>query len=249
MYHHTCLVHSKEDRRTLEIDEVVRLHQSGINGLWLTNGFNGSNGQSETLVITGGDDGAIAIAKLDQDTNVIASSTAMNPRADLPIHSAPLTDVYGILPRSSFLKNEEVNKNLLTNERLIMYVLTCSVDQRVCLWQLIQSKDDKMSCTNDTPKTPKTAYKLELFGLTKKFSNVPDIQSMTLWPISKSAISKKYKDKCMVAQHNNSERSHPNKSSSYMLAVVGVGMELYNFEEHDVVVDITKSICKLKYFE
>ena len=249
VYPHTCLVDSREEPRTLEIKEVVRLHQSGINGLWLTNGIKGSNGKNETLVITGGDDGAIAITKLDHDTNLIAASTAMNARVELPIHSAPLTDVYGILPRSSFLKDDERNKDLLTNETLVLYVATCSVDQRVCLWQLIQTKDDKLSCAIDTPKRPKMAYKLELFGITKRFSNVPDIQSMTLWPTSKSTISKYYNDKRVVAQSNNSERDLPNESSSHMLAVVGVGMELYNLEELDVVADITKGICKLKYFE
>ena len=45
VYHHTCLVHSKDEPKILEIEEIVRLHQSGINGLWVINSIKDSNGK------------------------------------------------------------------------------------------------------------------------------------------------------------------------------------------------------------
>merc|ERR1711936_1117032 len=110
---------------------------------------------------------------------LLAASNALNCNSVLPIHSAPLTSISIISATGvghKICENENPSSSYMSDQTNHIYVATCSVDQRVCLWQLVESKNEPLY-KNDTnvPEKRGVTYKLKLFGLTKRFSNVPDI--------------------------------------------------------------------------
>ena len=160
-YSHTCTLHSEPEPKKLGIEQVARLHQSGINGLWYA-GSNEDCKDNELLVVTGGDDGKIAIVKLDKDLNLLTSYPALNAH-DLPIHSAPLTDICGISRYNSCRNIDQAKQTSTKEEKNILYIVTCSVDQRICLWQLTESQNEQLEHQNSQCNST-LKHKIELCG-------------------------------------------------------------------------------------
>lgn len=197
-----CRIDCDDEPLSLYIEEIAKLHQSGINGLWVAESSPNTNSNYKVLVVTGGDDGSIAAAKLD-DNLVLLASTRLSTKQSNPQHSAPVT---GICPIFSGDINKETKCDSLPNEEILLKFASCSVDQRICVWKLadtqIKNISDRTSLLDKCPREKE----LEIVNVTKILSNVPDIQAIT---------------SCNMVnlEQNNSE----------FLVAAGVGVEIFGF--------------------
>ena len=227
IYQHNCFSH-QEGPMQMEIEEIASLHQSGINGLWLSQDNQRTADRSTVLVLTGGDDGAISIAELDNTGKLLDAYTSIGVSNSVPIHSAPITDICAILPSlpaSKWNVENGVPTFHRPNDSDIM-VATCSVDQRVCLWKVEPRKSKVYSTSNENSRILQPDSEIELLAVSKKFSSVPDIQAMAIWKKSKSPLHKipppETKNMCQEVVSL--------KHKTYTLAIVGVGLEIFTMD-------------------
>ena len=103
-------------------------------------------------------------------------------------------------------------------------IATCSVDQRVCLWKVEQRKSKVYSTSNENSRILQPDSEIELLAVSKKFSSVPDIQAMAIWKKSKSPL---LKIPPPVAK-NMCQEVASLKHETYTLAIVGVGLEIFD---------------------
>ena len=225
IYQHNCFS-PQEGPMQMQIEEIASLHQSGINGLWLSQDNQHTSDRSTVLVLTGGDDGAISIAELDNNGKLLDAYTSSGVSNSVPIHSAPITDICAIVPSHSASKwnvQDGVTTFNSTNYNDIM-IATCSVDQRVCLWKVEQRKSKIYSTCNESSRILRHDFEIELLAVSKKFSSVPDIQAMAIWTKSKSLLPEipppETKDAC--------QEGASLKHETYNLAIVGVGLEIFD---------------------
>merc|ERR1712037_848235 len=212
----------------MEIEEIASLHQSGINGLWLSQDNQHTADRSTVLVLTGGDDGAISIAELDNTGKLLDAYTSIGVSNSAPIHSAPITGICAILsshPASKWNVEDGVSTFQGPNDNDIM-IATCSVDQRVCLWKVEQRKSKVYSTSNENSRILQPDSEIELLAVSKKFSSVPDIQAMAIWKKSKIPLLKIPPPETKNMRQEVASLKH----ETYTLAIVGVGLEIFNMD-------------------
>ena len=227
IYQHNYISH-QEGPMQMEIEEIASLHQSGINGLWLSQDNQHTADRSTVLVLTGGDDGAISIAELDNTGKLLNAYTSIGVSNSVPIHSAPITDICAILPShpsSKWNVEDDVPTFHGPNDYDLM-IATCSVDQRVCLWKVEQRKSKVYSTSNENSRILQPDSEIELLAVSKKFSSVPDIQAMAIWKKSKSPLLKIPPPETKNMRQQVASLKH----ETYTLAIVGVGLEIFNMD-------------------
>ena len=227
IYQHNCLSH-QDGPMQMKIEEIASLHQSGINGIWLSQDNQRTSDRSTVLVLTGGDDGAISIAELDNTGKLLSAYTSTKVSNSAPIHSAPITDICAILPSHPASKGNVENCLTTfhsTNDNSIV-IATCSVDQRVCLWKLEQRKSKAYSPCNESSRILRPDSEIELLAVSKKFSSVPDIQAMEIWTKLKSLSLKTPSPGTKDLYQEVASLKH----QTYQLAIVGVGLEIFDID-------------------
>ena len=205
-----------EEPVSLYVEEIVALHQSGINGIWVHHNKLNINNQHDIFVVTGGDDGSIAAAKLDCNLRLLAS-TSSSSKQNTPMHSAPVT---GICRVYSNVLNELRDEEKEATDVITIRFASCSVDQRVCIWK-VEEKNTK-TISPETPFSDEnlTTRALKIHKVSQRLSNVPDIQAIVSLNLS--------------ILENNNVKLVPDKmqcdsnidNSENILAVAGVGIEV-----------------------
>ena len=205
-----------EEPVSLYVEEIVALHQSGINGLWVHHNTLNINNQHEIFVVTGGDDGSIAAAKLDSNLKLLAA-TNCSSKQNTPMHSAPVTGICRIF--SNGLNELGDKKKESTDENTIRFV-SCSVDQRVCIWKVEEKNTKRISPEKPFSDENLTTRELTILKVSQRLSNVPDIQAIVSLSLN--------------ILENNNVKHVPDKmlrdsnidNSENILAVAGVGIEV-----------------------
>ena len=214
---------SHEKPLSLQIEEIVSLHQSGINGLCVVEKTSKTNikDKHELLIVTGGDDGSIAAAKLDSNLTLIAA-TSKSSKQSTPQHSAPVTGICQSL--SNNLNKDKLDEHSI--EENIGLFASCSVDQRVCLWKLVETKFENAHGRRESFERSRHK-EIKIVNVTKILSNVPDIQAITSFEMRNS--EQKCNEFMPEKLLNGSENNLCPKNSNEFLVVAGVGVEIFGF--------------------
>ena len=204
-----------EEPVSLCVEEIVALHQSGINGLWVHHKLN-INNQHDIFVVTGGDDGSIAAAKLDSNLRLLAA-TKSSSKQNTPMHSAPVTDICRIFSNGLNESGDEEKES--TDVNTIRFA-SCSVDQRVCIWKLEEKNTKTISPEKPFSDENLITRSLKILKVSQRLSNVPDIQAIVSFNLNilENKNVKPVPDK-MQCDSNIDE-------SGNILAVAGVGIEV-----------------------
>ena len=220
-YFPKCAFASREEPYSLRIEEIVSLHQSGINGLCVAERTSNTKDEHELLIITGGDDGSVSAAKLDNNLTLI-SATCKSSKQSTPQHSAPVTGIC-----QSFVNNLNIDKiDEHSIEENIGSFASCSVDQRVCLWKLVETQFQNNDGRRDSVERS-SQKEMKIVNVTKILSNVPDIQAITSFEVgnSEQKCNEFVREKIL----NGSEQYPYPQNSNEFLAVAGVGIEIFGF--------------------
>jgi len=140
----------EEEEEGFSADDVIKVHQSGVNAL----------DRTADKVLTGGDDCAIAMTSLFGNDVTIKTFPAC--------HAAQISELR-VLDSSG--------------DRVVF--ATCSVDQRVTIWEL--TSDDAAA-----------AKPVELRLKTQAFSHIPQIQSMAAWKTTSATTSEQMNMVCVA---------------------------------------------------
>ena len=220
-YFPKCAFASREEPYSLRIEEIVSLHQSGINGLCVAERTSNTKDEHELLIITGGDDGSVSAAKLDNNLTLI-SATCKSSKQSTPQHSAPVTGIC-----QSFVNNLNIDKiDEHSIEENIGSFASCSVDQRVCLWKLVETQFQNNDGRRDSVERS-SQKEMKIVNVTKILSNVPDIQAITSFEVGNSE-QKCNEFVCEKILNGSEQYPYPQNSNEF-LAVAGVGIEIFGF--------------------